>query len=103
MRDTFRDQAWSEFSSRLYELTVACVRLSRQDNEATRQEHGAAMAEVFFSATALAVPSEDALRAIEILRDSLGSSYLTVQRDLQRSKRIPEPATSRPSGHERLS
>jgi hypothetical protein len=88
MKDPQRDQAWSDFSARLYELAVSSVRVSASDNEATRQEHGAALAEVFFSATALAVEHRDALKALTQLRESLGSVIDSVESDLVRCKRI---------------
>lgn len=88
MKDPQRDQAWSDFCARLYELAVSSVRVSASDNESTRQEHGAALAEVFFSATALAVEHRDALKALTQLRESLGSVIDSVESDLVRCKRI---------------
>jgi hypothetical protein len=90
MRDPFRDQAWSEFSARLYELAVSCVRVAASDNESTRQERGAAMAEVFFSATALAVPHERALAALDALIQSLTETRASVERDLTSTGRLPD-------------
>ena len=104
MTDRIQAEAWADFSSRIYELAVACVRLSRENNEDTRQEHGAAMAEVFLSATALAARTEHTLHAIEILRDSFASTYGTVEADLRlMGREMPAPSTSPLPAHERLS